>query len=201
MAFAHTAILVIAATGFMLLVYLVLVYNGLVRVRNAVGNAWANIDVLLKQRHDELPRLVEVCKAYKSFEQETLVRVAEARRRVALAREARDVGALGPAEASLRAGVARVFALAEGYPDLKANQQFLQLQGRITALEDAIADRREFYNECATVDNVRIEQVPDVIVARLFRFREARLLDFDGRGEPQIGAGSLFIADADGKAA
>jgi len=177
MALAHSILVVLALAVLMLLVYGVLVYNNLVAVRNNVAKAWANIDVLLKQRHDELPKLMDVCRGYKDFEQETLVRVAEARTRVAQAREARNVAALGPAEASLRAGVAHVFALAEAMPELKANQNFLQLQGRITALEDSIADRREFYNESVNVNNVRIEQFPDLLVARLFGFREARLLE------------------------
>src|SRR5258708_2923439 len=116
--------------------------------------------------------------AYRDFEQDTLVRVTEARGGVAQAREARDIAALGPAEAALRTGVARVFAVAERYPELKANQNFLQLQARITGLEDAIADRREFYNETVNVNNIRIEQFPETLIARLFGFREARLLDF-----------------------
>jgi len=177
MALAQALLVVLALTALMLVIYGVLVYNNLVAVRNNVAKAWANIDVLLKQRHDELPKLMDVCRGYKQFEQETLVRVAEARTQVARAREAHNIAALGPAEAQLRAGVARVFALAEAMPELKANQNFLQLQGRITALEDSIADRREFYNESVNVNNVRIEQFPDLFVARLFGFREARLLE------------------------
>ena len=177
MAFVHSVLVVIALTALMILIYAVLIYNNLVAVRTNVAKAWANIDVLLKQRHYELPKLMDVCRGYKQFEQETLVRVAAARTRVSQAREAQNIGALGPAETDLRAGVARVFALAEGYPELKANQNFLQLQGRITALEDAIADRREFYNESVNVNNVRIEQFPDLFVARTFGFREARMLE------------------------
>jgi len=177
MALAQAIVVVAALTALMLVIYGVLVYNNLVAVRNNVAKAWANIDVLLKQRHDELPKLMEVCRGYKQFEQETLVRVADARAQVAQAREAHNIAALGPAEAQLRAGVARVFALAEAMPELKANQNFLQLQGRITALEDSIADRREFYNESVNVNNVRVEQFPDLFVARLFGFREARLLE------------------------
>src|SRR5690242_4134022 len=122
MALVHAVLVVLLLTGLMLAAYAVLLYNNLVAVRNNVSRAWANIDVLLKQRHDELPKLVEVCRGYKQFEQETLVRLAEARTRVAQAHETQNVAALGPAETSLRAGVARVFALAEGYPELKANQ-------------------------------------------------------------------------------
>ena len=128
-------------------IYGVMLYNGLVSCKHAVAKAWANIDVLLKQRHDELPKLVEVCKQYKQFEQETLQRVIEARAAVHSAREAGNVGALGKAEGSLRSGLGRLFAIAEAYPELKTNEHFMQLQQRISSLEGSIADRRELYNE------------------------------------------------------
>src|SRR5437016_6131528 len=107
----EAVLVVFLATGLAILVYTAILYNGFVRLKNNIARAWANIDVLLKQRHDELPNLIEVCKGYRQFEQDTLVRIAEARSRVAHAREARDVRALGPAEGSLRAGIARLFAV------------------------------------------------------------------------------------------
>jgi LemA protein len=183
---------VFLVTGLVIVAYLIMTYNGLVSVKNNVALAWANIDVLLKQRHDELPKLVAVCKSYKQFEQETLVRVAEARSRVAAARETQNIGALGPAENSLRLGVAQLFAVAEQYPDLKANANFMQLQARITGLENAIADRREYYNESVNVNNVRIEQFPDLIVARAFAFKAARLLNFDAREIADVDVESLL---------
>ena len=192
MATFHLFGLVIGVLCAMFAAYLVLMFNALVSVRNNVARAWANIDVLLKQRHDEIPRLVEVCKQYKQFEQETLVRVAQARQQVALAREARNMAALGPAEAALRAGTARVFALAEGYPALKADDNFMQLQQRITGLENAIADRREFYNDCVNVNNTRVAQFPEVLLARLFGFGEARLLHFDARERAPVDLKSLL---------
>jgi LemA protein len=176
---AQILLAVLAALAAVLVVHAIMVYNGLVTVKNNVARAWANIDVLLKQRHDEIPRLVEVCKGYRDFERDTLVRLTEARTRVAQAREVQDIGALGPAEAALRAGVARVFALAESYPDLKANENFLQLQRRITELENAIADRREFYNDSVNINNTRVEQFPELIVAKAFGFGERELLRFD----------------------
>ncbi len=172
-------LVVLGAVAVVAVVHAIMVYNGLVTVKNNVARAWANIDVLLKQRHDEIPRLVEVCKAYRDFERDTLVRVTEARTRVAQAREAQDIAALGPAEAALRAGVARIFVLAESYPELKANENFLQLQRRITELENAIADRREFYNDSVNINNTRIEQFPELVVARAFGFGERELLSFD----------------------
>ena len=188
-------LVVLAAVALVLLVYGVMMYNGLVSVKNNVARAWANIDVLLKQRHDELPRLVEVCKGYRDFERDVLVRVTEARGRVAQAREARDIAALGPAEAALRVGVARIFALAERYPELKANQNFLQLQDRITGLENAIADRREFYNDSVNVNNIRIEQFPETLIARLFGFREARLLLFEAAETAAPDMKALFVQE------
>lgn len=176
------------------LVWSVVVYNGLVQLKHNIAKAWANIDVLLKQRHDELPKLVEVCRQYKQFEQETLARVTEARARVARAREAHDVPALGAAENLLRAGLGQIFAVAEAYPELKANEHFMQLQTRITALENGIADRREWYNESVNVHNVRIEQFPDLIIARLFNYVAQPLLQFSTAEKADVDLKALFNA-------
>jgi LemA protein len=192
MSIAQTILAVLLVGGLVALVYLIMTYNGLVAVKNNVALAWANIDVLLKQRHDELPKLVAVCKNYKEFEQATLTRVTEARSRVAAARESQNIGALGPAEGALRSGVAQIFAVAERYPDLKANANFMQLQARITGLENAIADRREYYNESVNVNNVRIEQFPDGIIARAFKFGEKRLLEFDARETADVDVEAMF---------
>ncbi|MGE5468680.1 MAG: LemA family protein [Ignavibacteria bacterium] len=180
--------------SFVIFVYGVMLYNGLVRVKHAVARAWANIDVLLKQRHDELPKLVETCKQYKQFEQDTLQRVVEARSRVQSARESQNVQALGQAEAQLRAGVGQIFAVAENYPELKADENFMQLQGRITALENAIADRRELYNEAANINNVRIEQFPDLIIAQAFGFDAKPLLEFSSAEKADVDMKALFSA-------
>ena len=179
--------LIVVATA-----YAVMLYNGLVTVKNNVSLAWANIDVLLKQRHDEIPKLVEICKQYRQFEQETLEKVTRARSAVHDARESRDIDALGPAEATLRAGLGGLFAVAEAYPDLKANENFMQLQNRITQLENAISDRREFYNDSVNINNVRIEQFPDSIVANRFGFREAKLLQFDAAEAADVDVKTLF---------
>src|SRR5256714_5549577 len=195
MATTQIVLAVLAALALVVVVHAIMVYNGLVTVKNNVARAWANIDVLLKQRHDELPRLVEVCKAYRDFERDVLLRVTEARGRVAQAREARDIAALGPAEAALRVGVARIFAVAERYPELRANQNFLQLQERITGLENAIADRREFYNDSVNVNNIRIEEFPETLVARLFGFREARLLLFEAAETAAPDMKALFVQE------
>lgn len=174
------------------LVYGVTIYNALVQIKHNVAKAWSNIDVLLKQRHDELPKLVETCKQYMKFEQDTLTRVIEARSKVFTAREAQNVPALGQAETGMRAALGSLFALAESYPELKANQTFQQLQTRISSLENAIADRREFYNESVNINNVRIEQFPDVVVARLLGFKEAQLLEFSEEERKDVDVKGLF---------
>ena len=172
--------------------YGVTIYNGLVALKHSVSKAWSNIDVLLKQRHEELPKLVEVCKQYMGYEQETLERVISARSAVFAARESGDVGKLGAAETLLRQGLGNLFALAENYPDLKANENFQHLQQRITSLENSIADRREFYNESVNLNNVRVEQFPDLIVARWFRFGPRDLLEFSEEELADVDMKSLF---------
>jgi len=174
------------------LVYLVTIYNHLVNLKHGVSKAWSNIEVLLKQRHDELPKLVEVCKQYMGYEQETLERVMQARSQVATAQQAHDVKALGAAEGMLRMGLGQLFAVAEDYPDLKANENFRHLQQRISGLENAIADRREYYNESVNRNNVRIEQFPDVIVARLFGFGPFELLQFSAAETADVDIKALF---------
>lgn len=146
-----------------LLVYIVMIYNGLVALRNNIDKSWGNIDVLLKQRHDELPKLVKTCEAYMSYEKKTLEDVIALRN--AAAGENR-IGAKAEKEGALTSALHRLFALAENYPDLKAQENFQNLQRRISALEDGIADRREFYNDSVNNFNIRIQSVPDLFVAR-----------------------------------
>lgn len=176
----------------LLAAWLVSLYNALVRLKHGVTKAWSNIDVLLKQRHDELPKLVETCKQYMQHERQTLEAVISARNAVSSAREQHDVGALGSAETGLRAGLGKLFALAENYPELKANESFQLLQQRISALENAIADRRELYNEAVNLSNVRIEQFPDVLIARRFNFMAAELLRFSDAEIADVDINSLF---------
>lgn len=161
-----------------LFLYAITMYNNFVRLKNNVSEAWSNIDVLLKQRHDELPKLIEACKQYMQHERGVLEKVTEARAAVHSAREARDMSALGGAESDLRAGLARLFAVAENYPELRANENFQHLQDRISQLEAQIADRREFYNDTVNANNIRIEQFPDNVIATLFRFEPKFLLKF-----------------------
>ena len=175
-----------------LVLYTSSIYNHLVRLQHNVSKAWSNIDVLLKQRHDEIPKLVETCKQYMKFEQETLENVMQARSRVAQARQSQDVPGLGLAEGALRMGLGQLFALAEDYPELRANENFQHLQSRISALENNIADRREFYNESTNINNIGVETFPEIIVARLFGFGERDLLEFEAAEIADVNVKQVF---------
>lgn len=161
-----------------LFIYFTVIFNNLISLKNNVKKAWANIDVLLKQRHDELPKLIQTCQQYMQYERPTLESITEARSRAMTAREQGNINELNKAEAALKGGLTHLFALAENYPELKTNQNFIHLQQRISTLENSIADRRELYNENATLNNIRIEQFPDLIVARVFNFKHCDTLEF-----------------------
>jgi LemA protein len=167
-------------------------YNLLVNLKHNVAKAWANIDVLLKQRHDELPKLVEVCKQYSQFEQSTLEHVMQARSAVFNASQTRNIDALGNAETLLRSGLGQIFAVAEAYPELKANENFKHLLDRVSILENTIADRREFYNESVNLNNVRIEHFPDTLIARLLGFGPFALLKFTSKDTADVNLTELF---------
>lgn len=186
------ALFIVLGVLLVLLIYGILIYNNLVSLKHSVSKAWSNIDVLLKQRHDELPKLVETCRQYMKFEQDTLEKVIQARAAVASAREQGDIPSLGMAETQLRLGLGNLFAVAEAYPELKANETFQHLQKRITGLENSIADRREFYNESVNINNVRIEQFPDIIVARKFNFGPFDLLEFSEEEKKDVDMKALF---------
>ncbi len=176
-----------------LLTIIIMIYNNLVNVKHTVSQSWSNIDILLKQRHDELPKLVEVCKQYMQFEQETLNKVMQARARIASARETGDVSSLGVAEGMLRMGLGNLYAVAEAYPELKASEKFLHLQARVTSIENALADRREFYNESVKNNNVLIDQFPEILVARCFGFGARPLLKFSVEDKADPNLGKLFV--------
>jgi len=186
-AFLISIFLLVALVG-----YLIGVYNSLVRVRAAVKLAWSNIDVLLVQRHDELPKLVEVCKQYMQYEGGTLERVMRARAGVDAARSSGDVRSLGAAERDLRTGLTGLYAVAENYPELKASEPFRHLQERISGLETAIADRRELYNAAANINNVRIVTFPDILVAHLGDFPPVQLLHFDADQKADVDLKAAF---------
>lgn len=155
-----------------LFIYFITIYNSLVRLRNDIDKAWANIDVLLKQRHDELPKLIETCKGYMQYEQKTFQLVTEARTAFM---KASSVGEKAQADNLISGALKSLFAVAENYPELKANNNFMQLQKRISELEEKIADRREFFNDDVNTYNIRIQQLPDVFIAGLMHLQHRDL--------------------------
>jgi LemA protein len=159
-----------------MLLYFITIYNSLVRLKNDIDKAWANIDVLLKQRHDELPKLIDTCKGYMQYEQKTFQMVTEARTAFM---NANSVAEKAQADNMMTGALKSLFAVSENYPELKANNNFMQLQGRITELEEKIADRREFFNDDLNTYNIRIQQLPDVFVARMLNLQPRQLFKVD----------------------
>lgn len=145
-----------------LFLYLVTVFNGLIRLKVNIDKAWANIDVLLKQRHDLVPNLVAVVKGYKDFEQKTLTDLTAAR---TASLGAVSLSDKAQAAETLTGSLNRLFAVVENYPQLKAQQNFLELQKTLSDLESQVADRRSFYNDTVAAYNARIAQFPDVLLA------------------------------------
>jgi LemA protein len=163
--------------------YFLSIYNSLIEMKNNVGRSWANIDVLLKQRHDELPKLVRTCEAYMQHERAIFDKLSDARGALAAAK---SVAQRADAENQLTRALGGFFAVAENYPDLKANTSFQGLQTRISELENAIADRREFYNDTVTMFNTRIEQIPDLWVAGGMALQRAELFHIDERERQDV---------------
>ncbi|MCZ7536399.1 MAG: LemA family protein [Acidimicrobiia bacterium] len=170
------AVVVIIVLVVLLVLVFVVIYNGLVRLRNRIDNAWSQIDVQLKRRYDLIPNLVETVKGYASHEKETLERVVQARNMAIGAQGAHDQA---EAENMLTGALKSVFALAEQYPDLKANQNFLNLQEELTSTEDRIAYARQFYNDTVLKYNNKIQTVPSNIVAGMFKFSEREYFEGD----------------------
>ena len=168
-------IVVLAALFFVVvgvILYFVAAYNGLIVVSRNIDKSWANIDVLLKQRHDEIPKLVKVCEGYMKYERETLEKITAARTACI---QAKSVGESTQAEGELARSLKTLFAVAENYPELKANQNFTQLQQRVSYLESQIADRRELYNDTVNTYNIRINEIPDLFVARMLHLQPREL--------------------------
>jgi len=154
---------------------LISIYNRIVMLRHHVDKAFANIEVLLKQRVDELPELVKVVKASAGYEQQTLQQLTELRTAfINAGTQEEKITLVNRMDGALKS----LFAVAENYPDLKASRAYQQLQRRISQLEDNIADRREFFNESVTLYNVGINEFPNLILARLLRYPPQPLLQF-----------------------
>ncbi|MHA6288477.1 LemA family protein [Maricaulis sp. CAU 1757] len=176
-------ILLILVIGFGLI--LVLIYNRLVALRQTVGQAWGDIDVQLKQRHDLVPNLVETVKGYASHEKETLENVVKARQQAVDATSMKDLAA---AENLLSGALRQLFALSEAYPDLKANENFLALQRELADLENKIAAARRFFNNAVNEYNTATEQFPAVLIANSFGFKHRDYFEVaeSERGAPKV---------------
>ncbi|MFH0737015.1 MAG: LemA family protein [Candidatus Micrarchaeota archaeon] len=155
--------------GALALFYVFSVYNGLISLRNNIDKAWANIDVLLKQRTDLIPNLVECVKGYMKHEKGVLTELARLRTSMM---EAKTPGEKAKASEGLSSALKTVFAVAENYPKLEASSNFLELQKQLSAMENQIADRREFYNDSVLLFNTRIHSVPDMAFASMMGFRD-----------------------------
>ena len=178
---------IVAAVVAVIAVYLVVVFNRLVRQRNVVREGWSGIDVQLKRRTDLVPNLVETVKAYASHERSLFEEIAS-RRAASVA--AGDVGAQANAERALSGSLGKLMAVAEAYPELKANQNFLELQNQLADIEDHIQMSRRYYNGAVRNLNISIQSFPDVIVARMLGFREQPFFELESRAEaavPQVG--------------
>jgi len=166
-----------------ILAYLIIIYNELVRLRVDNDRAWANIDVLLKQRHDEIPNLVATVKGYMEHERQTLEAVTQAR---AASMNAGSIPQKAQADLLLTGALRGLFAVSERYPDLKANQNFLALQKRISELEERIADRREFFNDDVATYNTRIRQLPEVFLASMMNLPPRQLFQVSDTDRQQV---------------
>jgi LemA protein len=159
-----------------LLIIFVAIYNGLVRLRNQVKNAWAQIDVQLKRRHDLIPNLVETTKGYMKYERETLEAVTKARN-IALQASSAGAGERAKAEGELSSALSRLLAVVERYPDLKADQNFLALQEQLTSTENKIAFSRQFYNDSVLRYNNQTQMFPSNVVASMTGFKAGEFFE------------------------
>nr|MBN2277560.1 LemA family protein [candidate division Zixibacteria bacterium] len=166
------AIIALALLIIVIIGYFIAIYNSLVRLKNNINKAWSNIDVLLKQRHDELTKLLNTVKGYMQYEEKVLTKVTEARTAFM---NAQSVADKAKADGMIAGALKTLFAVAENYPELKANESFQQFQMRISEIENQIADRREFYNDSVNTFNIRIEQIPDMFIARMLGYTRKEL--------------------------
>ena len=176
---------ILLGVAVLLVVAVVLLYNRLVTLRNRVENAWAQVDVQLRRRYDLIPNLVETVKGYASHERETFEAVTNAR--------ARAQAAQGPAEQSAAEGIlgqalGRLFAVAEDYPELQADENFRQLQDELAQTENRIATSRQVYNDAVLTYNTAIQTVPGVLVAGPFGFARKEFFELEGeaREAPRV---------------
>jgi LemA protein len=191
MAWIAVVLLVLALVAIAIAVQAVALYNGLVQVKHQVDQAWANIDVLLKQRHDELPKLVDAVKGYVTHERGLLEDVTALRMKAQASGSGQQRVA---AEEALSLGVTKLLAVAENYPSLRASEVFIDLQRRISALEEQIAHRREFYNAAVNINNVRLEEFPDLLLTGLAGLTRKPLFEAQGAERADVDVGAALRA-------
>jgi len=177
------ALIVVIALVAIVLLYGVSVYNKLVKFRNLVQEAWSSIDVMLKKRYDLIPNLVEMVKGYATHERETLVSVTQAR---TMAKNAGSVQEKEAAEKNLNQAMMNLFAVAEQYPDLKANTNFQQLQNELSSLESDIEKSRRYYNGTARENNTLVESFPSNIIANMYKFEKAPFFELQNTAEREV---------------
>jgi LemA protein len=167
----------------LLVLFFIGIYNSLVQLRNRVKNAWSQIDVQLKRRHDLIPNLVETAKGYMKHERETLQNVTEARSR---AMGAGSVGDKAKAEGELSGAISRFMLVVENYPDLKANQNFLAVQEELASTENKIAFSRQSYNDQVLFYNNKIQMFPSNVVANTFNFKRSEFFELEDKAERTV---------------
>ncbi len=175
-------ILILFAIAFFI-VYIIWLYNSLIRLRNQVKNAWSQIDVQLKRRHDLIPNLVETAKGYMKHERETFESITNARSRAA---GATGIGEKSKAENALTEALSRFLLVVENYPELKANQNFLALQEELTSTENKIAFARQSYNDAVLFYNNKIEMFPSNIIAGMFGFKQEEFFEIVHKVEREV---------------
>ena len=182
------AIIIIVVLVVLVALVFVLQYNGLVKLRNRIDSAWSQIGVQLQRRHDLIPNLVETVKGYAAHERQTLEAVTQARNNAVSAQQAGGPAAQAQAENVLTGALRQLFAVAEAYPDLKANQNFLNLQEELTTSEDRVAYARQFYNDSVLGYNTKIQSFPAVILAGAMKFTEREYFEAEegAREAPRV---------------
>lgn len=179
------AVLLVAA----FIAYTVMIYNGLVRLRKEINRAWSNIRVLLKQRNEEIPNLVDTAEQYMDYEEELMKDITEARNR---SQQASGPEEQAEAEQMMRNALGSFFAVAEEYPDLKTTESFQKIQTRVSELETNISDRRELYNQAVNTYNIRINQIPYNFMARLMGYTEKELFQTEEEEITQVDISEEF---------
>lgn len=177
---------ILLGVAVLLVVWLIGLYNGLVRKRNQVKNAWAQIDVQLKRRCDLIPNLVETAKGYLTHERETLETIAKARSGAVSAQASGNVAQIGQAEGQLAGAIRGFYAVAENYPDLKANANFLALQEELSSTENKISFARQFYNDSVMAYNTACETIPTNLVASLGNFQKADHFEIENKADREV---------------